>query len=236
MKPIGILGGTFDPIHFGHLRTGLEVLTALEFAELRFIPSALPPHRAAPLANPELRWRLVTAACAGQEGFIPDDRELKRSGPSFMVDTLTDLRREFPATPLALVLGMDAFLGLPGWHRWQEILDLAHVVVMGRPGFARSTPGPLAGIVEARESTGREALHAEPAGRVLFQEVTRLDISSSAIRSLLAQGGDPRFLVPEAVRAILLQSGCYRSDSTHDRPGAAGPSPRLFKEDRARAK
>ena len=121
-------------------------------------------------------------------------------------------------------------------NSWQEILDLAHVVVMGRPGFARSTPGPLAGIVEARESTGREALHAEPAGRVLFQEVTRLDISSSAIRSLLAQGGDPRFLVPEAVRAILLQSGCYRSDSTHDRPGAAGPSPRLFKEDRARAK
>lgn len=208
--PIGILGGTFDPIHLGHLRTGLEVLTALGLAELRFIPCREPPHRPPPRAPGELRLAMVRAAIGGQPGFLADDRELRRPGPSYMVDTLAELRAEFPAAPLVLVLGSDAFLGLPRWHRWLEIAGFAHIVVMGRPGFDATADESLRGFLAERTTTSPAELAAGLAGRVFLQDVTRLEISSSAIRRLLAAGGDPRYLVPDAVLALLRQQDCYR--------------------------
>jgi nicotinate-nucleotide adenylyltransferase len=208
--PIGILGGTFDPIHFGHLRTGLEVMTATGLAELRFIPCREPPHRPPPRAPGALRLAMVRAAIEGQPGFLADDRELRRPGPSYMVDTLAELRAEFPARPLVLVLGTDAFLGLPRWHRWLEIAGFAHIVVMGRPGFEAAADDALRSFLAGRVSTSPADLAASPAGRVFHQEVTRLEISSSAIRRLLAEGGDPRYLVPEAVLALLRHQDCYR--------------------------
>ena len=143
MQPIGIFGGTFDPIHFGHLRPAFELSQALKLAEVRFLPAGNPPHRQATLASAEVRLAMVKAAVAGEKRFVVDDREVRRVGASYSVDTLTELRAEFPDRSLCLMLGMDAFLGLPNWHRWRDILDLAHVVVWRRPGWkASACPRP----------------------------------------------------------------------------------------------
>src|SRR5210317_2209069 len=123
---IGVFGGTFDPIHFGHLRSALEICESLDLKEIRFIPCRIPPHRGEPVADPMQRMAMVRAALAGQPDMILDDREIKREGPSYMVDTLESLRSEFTTEPLCLVLGMDAFLGLSSWHRWKDLLTLAH--------------------------------------------------------------------------------------------------------------
>src|SRR5579884_1723014 len=135
MQPIGLFGGTFDPIHYGHLRTAFELWQELRLAEVRFMPTGSPPHREQPLASAELRLRMVQAAVADQQAFVVDDREVRRTGISYSVDTLTELRGEYPDRSLCLLLGMDAFLGLPNWHRWRDLLDLAHVCVATRPGW-----------------------------------------------------------------------------------------------------
>src|SRR5690606_32888062 len=131
----GIFGGTFDPIHYGHLRTALELKHVLDLAVVHFVPCANPPHRATPMTDGALRMRLVQAAIADEPGFVADDRELERAGLSYTVDTLFSLRAEFKARPICLLLGMDAFVSLPQWHRWNELLDLAHIVVAHRPGW-----------------------------------------------------------------------------------------------------
>lgn len=216
--PIGVLGGTFDPIHLGHLRTALELLRSLPLAEVRFIPARLPPHRPPAVAADALRWGMVQAAIAGQQGFVADDRELRRDGPSYMIDTLASLAAEHPGRPLCLLLGGDAFTGLPTWQRAPEILELAHVVVAVRPGTAPHASGPAARLLAERQADSAEALRATRAGRILVRSVTQLDISASAIRACVAAGGDARFLVPDAVREIIMASGCYRLEQ----PAAAG--------------
>jgi len=142
-SPLGIFGGTFDPIHYGHLRTAFEMLQSLRFGEVSFMPCGDPPHREATCADAGLRLAMVRAATRGQRGFTVDDRELLRDGPSYSVDTLSALRREFPSRPIALMIGMDAFLGLPKWHKWREILPLAHIVVAHRPGWRAPDMGAL---------------------------------------------------------------------------------------------
>jgi nicotinate-nucleotide adenylyltransferase len=135
LSPMGILGGTFDPVHYGHLRTAYELMEAVDFAEVRFLPAGIPPHRDAPHADAPTRLAMVRAAIEGEPRFIVDDRELRREGPSYSVDTLLDLRAEHPHRSLCLMVGMDAFLGLPQWHQWRRILQLAHIVVAHRPGW-----------------------------------------------------------------------------------------------------
>jgi nicotinate-nucleotide adenylyltransferase len=206
---IGVFGGTFDPVHFGHLRTAYEVMQAVPLAEVRFIPAADPPHRAAPLAPAQQRLALVRAAVADQPGFVVDDRELRRAGPSYSVLTLGELRAEYPDVPVCLIMGMDAFQGLPTWHRWQELLELAHVVVAPRPGWTEPATGLLADLLAARRAPGRRALLQRAAGYVHVEPVTQLEISSSELRELLAAGRDPRYLVPDAVRAELRRTQCY---------------------------
>src|SRR6185369_8670972 len=127
MHPIGIFGGTFDPIHYGHLRTAFELIQALRLSEVRFMPAGDPPHRDATIASPELRLQMVKAAIGQQPGFNVDDREMRRAGPSYSVDTLAELRAELPDRSLCLIVGMDAFLGLPTWHQWQNILTFSHL-------------------------------------------------------------------------------------------------------------
>ncbi len=215
MKPLGIFGGTFDPIHFGHLRTAFELREVLGIDEMRFVPAGSPPHRDTPLADARLRLALVEAAIADQPGFALDDREVHRAGPSYMVLTLRELRAEFPTRPLCLVLGMDAFLGLPQWHEWRELPTLAHLVVAHRPGWALPVEGPLGGLLAGRRTARVADLHDTPAGRILVHPVTQLEIASTDLRSLLAAGQDPRYLVPETVRTILRETGCYtRSTAT----------------------
>jgi len=209
MGPMGIFGGTFDPIHFGHLRTAFEMLQALRFAEVRFMPCGSPPHRGEPVADAALRLRMVRVATEGQHGFLVDDRELQRDGPSYSVDTLTALRSEYPLTPLALMIGMDAFLGLPKWYHWREILQLSHIVVAHRPGWRAPDMGPLGELLADRGTHRIGDLHQARSGHIYIHDVTQLEISSTEIRELVAAGRDPRFLLPDAVRAVIEESGCY---------------------------
>lgn len=209
MQPIGVFGGTFDPIHCGHLRTAFELWQELGLAEVRFLPTGNPPHREQLYASSDQRLAMVRAAIADQPGFIVDDREVRRSGVSYSVDTLAELRREFPERSLCLLLGMDAFLGLPGWHRWRELLALAHIVVAHRPGWRAPTTGPLGELMVDHGTGSIRSLHEERAGRVYVRAVTQLEISSTELRALITSGGDPRYLVPDAVRQIILETRCY---------------------------
>jgi nicotinate-nucleotide adenylyltransferase len=209
MRPIGLFGGAFDPIHYGHLRTAFELWQSLKLTELRFMPTGNPPHRDPLMASAELRLQMVRSAVAGQPAFIVDDREIRRSGISYSVDTLTELRAEFPDRSLCLLLGMDAFLGLPNWHRWRELFDLAHVVVAHRPGWKAPTMGPLGEVMVDRGTGTVRDLHEQRAGRIYVHAVTQLEISSTELRQLIVAGGDPRYLVPDEVRNIIRETGCY---------------------------
>lgn len=209
MEPIGLFGGTFDPIHYGHLRTAFELWQALKLAEVRFLPTGSPPHRHETYASAELRLAMVQAAVADQSAFIVDDREVRRTGLSYSVDTVTELRNENPDRSLCLLLGMDAFLGLPNWHRWRELLELTHVVVAHRPGWKAPTSGPLGEVMVDRGTGSIRDLHDQKSGRIYVHAVTQLEISSTELRQNLISGRDPRYLVPDPVRRIILETGCY---------------------------
>jgi nicotinate-nucleotide adenylyltransferase len=197
-EPIGVFGGTFDPIHYGHLRTAFELWQALRLAQVRFLPTGDPPHREPSLAPPELRLSMVRAAIAGEPAFVVDD-----------LDTLLDLRREYAERSLCLLLGMDAFLGMPSWHRWREIFDLAHVVVAHRPGWKAPITGPLGEVMVDRGTGSVRELHQNKAGRIYVHAVTQLEISSTDLRALIYANRDLRYLVPDAVRDLIVSSGCY---------------------------
>jgi nicotinate-nucleotide adenylyltransferase len=156
------------------------------------------------------RLELVQAAVAGEPGLCVDDREVRRGGRSYTVLTLEELRAEAPATPLCLIVGMDAFGGLSTWHRWSELLDFAHIVVAPRPGHSLPATGALGDLLAARRAESADELRRSLAGRIYVQPVTQLEISSTELRELLAAGRDPRFLLPDAVRERILASGCYR--------------------------
>jgi nicotinate-nucleotide adenylyltransferase len=212
LRPIGVLGGTFDPIHDGHLRPALELLETLDLAEVRFVPCRIPAHRGLPQVTAEQRLALVRLATVGQPGFVTDNRELQREGPSYMVDTLTSLRDDLGADrPVCLILGTDAFRELHTWRRWEELSDLAHLVVTQRPGVGQPLPPILEGFVTPRVIHDARELRQRPAGGILFQPVTQLAISATQIRALLARGQSPRYLLPEAVLAYIHDRALYRS-------------------------
>jgi len=214
LPALGVLGGTFDPIHFGHLRLAQELADALGLARVRFIPSGTPPHRNPPQVNGAHRLEMVRIAIAGNPLFESDDREIRRDGISYTYDTLTELREELGERPLCLLMGADAFAALTTWHRWQELFDLAHVVIAHRPGFRlqelqASLPAPLRKIYLHRLAGTQGILRAH-AGTVLTREITALDISATRIRALLAQGSSPRYLAPEAVLEYIDHNLLYK--------------------------
>jgi len=176
--PMGIFGGTFDPIHYGHLRTAYELLATLRLPEMRFMPAGDPPHRNSTVASNELRLEMVRAATAGQPGFTVDDREMRREGPSYTVETLAELRAEAPQRPLCLVVGMDAFLGLPKWHRWRDLLSLAHLVVAHRPGWRAPSLGPLGELLVDHGTGTVSDLHEAVSGRIYIHAVRRIIVES----------------------------------------------------------
>lgn len=222
--PVGIFGGTFDPIHFGHLRPALEVREGLGLAEVRFVPCHVPPHRGQPQAHADHRLELLQAAIADVPYLRVDQRELERSGPSYTVDTLIDLRQELPDSPLCLMIGMDSLLNLPKWHRWQELIELAHIVVMARPGYAPTYSAELAAWVERHRTDSALELKTVLAGAVYFYPVTQMAISATAIRDLIANGRAPRFLTPDAVWRQILAQRLYGwpGQEFHSQPPSGG--------------
>ncbi len=214
MNPMGIFGGTFDPIHYAHLRTAFELQQALRLKEIRFLPAGNPPHRDQPVADAQLRLKMVELATADQPGFVVDDREVRKQGPSYSVETLSELRHEYPDRSLCLIVGMDAFLSLTKWHQWRDLLQLAHLVVAHRPGWRAPGMGPLGELLVDR-GTGRIGdLHEQRAGCIFIHAVTQLEISSTEVRHLIAMGRDPRFLMPDSVRKLILESHCYSKTRT----------------------
>ena|SRR5512134_3295843 len=215
MAPIGILGGTFDPIHYGHLRLAEELGERLRLEEVRLFPSGTPPHRSAPAVTADHRLAMTRLAAAGNARFAVDDRELRRAGPGYTFDTLKELRADLgDARPLALLLGADAFLEFATWHRWREIFGLAHVAVAHRPGFpverwAERMPEPLAREYSARLMQQPLAIHLSPAGGVVIVPFTALEISATAIRDMLHAGASPRYLLPGAVLDYIRSHGLY---------------------------
>ncbi|MEI7037318.1 nicotinate-nucleotide adenylyltransferase [Fulvimonas yonginensis] len=198
MRPLAILGGTFDPVHVAHLAVAWEAAELLD-AEVRLVPASIPPHRPPPIADATTRVAMLRAALRGQPRLTLDTRELARGGPSYTVDTLADLRAEEGDRPIVLLLGADAFAGLPGWHRWRALFETAHIGVLSRPGVTRGWPAELAAEIAGRHVADPRQLHARPAGQVIELEVTPLEISATRIRDLLAAGREPRYLLPDGL-------------------------------------
>lgn len=216
-----LLGGTFDPVHEGHLALARTAAAAFD-ARVRLLPAAVPPHRSAPLASAAQRVDMLRLAIAADPALQLDTRELQRAGPSYTVDTLTLLREELgPTAALGLLLGADAFLGLPSWNRWLQIPELAHLVVVTRPGSRLDLlPAALEAACKGRWTRRRERLRTTPAGCVHQLEMPPHPASATAIRSALQDGGAPVQGLPAAVLRYIGEHGLYGS-----RP-AAGKGPR----------
>lgn len=197
---IGIFGGTFDPVHYGHLRSALEVSETVGLSEVRFIPCHRPPHRGTPGATARQRLEMLkTALENAPASFQIDTREMERPGPSFMVDTLRSLRDDLGQRPMALIVGSDAFRGFETWHQWRDLFDLAHILIMQRPGESSDWPQALAAVFKEREAPGIPSLYEHPSGLITTINVTPLAISASQIRDRLAADRSARFLTPDSV-------------------------------------
>ncbi|MFC5435647.1 nicotinate-nucleotide adenylyltransferase [Rhodanobacter umsongensis] len=195
MKLLAIFGGTFDPVHLGHLSVAWEAAELLD-AEVRLLPAGMPPHRDAPVASAAQRVAILRVALRGQSRLTLDTRELDRAGPSFTIDTLHELRAEQGERPLVLLIGADAFANLATWHRWRELFQAAHIGVLSRPGACVALPDELEREVAGRRVADTASLRALPSGKVIELAVTPLEISATRIRELLAAGRDPRYLLP----------------------------------------
>jgi nicotinate-nucleotide adenylyltransferase len=206
---IGLLGGTFDPVHYAHLRCALEVQQVCDFDSVRFIPCRRPPHRMPPHASPRQRLAMLKLALRGQPGFEIDERELHRDGPSYMVDTLLSLRSEVGARPLCLLIGMDAFAQLDSWHRWEELAGLAHFAVMRRPALSVEPSAAVRALMNERLTRDPQRLRHESAGSILLCTVTQIDISATRIRELVASGRSARYLLPDPVLDYIRRERLY---------------------------
>lgn len=212
-RRIGVLGGTFDPVHVGHLRGALEVAESLALDELRLTPSARPPHRDKPQVSAKDRLAMVKCAVAGVAPLVVDARELQRDKPSYTIDTLELMRAELAASDqVFLLLGWDAFCGLPTWHRWEELLQHCHILVLQRPDADSEPPDALRNLLAARSVSDPLALKG-PSGQIAFVWQTPLAVSATQIRQLLASGKSVRFLVPDAVLAYIDAHGLYRASN-----------------------
>lgn len=212
----GVFGGTFDPVHYGHLRSAVELVEHMDLAQLRLMPCARPAHRDDPHCSAQHRAAMVALAVEEEARLLCDTRELKRPGTSYMIDSLAELRSELGAeVGLCMVLGCDAVLGITRWHRWTELLDLAHIIIIARPGWALPDRGEVANWLQQHRLDNREALHQRPAGGIVIEELRPLAISSTEIRHLFEAGQSARYLLPQSVLTYIETHGLYRNAQDH---------------------
>ena len=210
MSAVGVFGGTFDPVHYGHLRSALEVSERFELEDFRLLPAGTPPHRPPTVADAGHRLAMLELGASAYPGFRVDEREIRREGYSYMVDTLAEIRREEGEIPLLLVIGQDAANALDGWHQWRRLFELAHLVVMRRPDSTVSYPATVLEAMKGRYAEQPLQLMETSAGLVHHLEITQLDISSTAIRQMLLAGRSPAFLMPKSVIDYIRRHGLYQ--------------------------
>ncbi len=212
--PIGILGGTFDPVHSGHLRLAIECLQAANLAEVNLVPSHTPAHRGPLNATPEQRLSMLQLATENIEALKVDDIECRRGGTSWTIDTVSEYRRRLGDRPLCLIMGMDAFQGLHGWKQWDLIPERVHIIVATRPdmntGFDHKQ---IADLYAARHTDNPADIQTTPAGRILKVNIPTLAISSTRLRSLISAGQNPAYLLPEKVLAYIHNEKLYLKKS-----------------------
>jgi nicotinate-nucleotide adenylyltransferase len=208
-QAIGIFGGTFDPVHYGHLRAALEAMERLHLQDFRLLPAGTPPHRANTFASADHRLAMLKLALSRYPELQVDDREVRREGSSYMVDTLSEIRRTAGEAPILMMIGQDAANVLDQWYDWHKLFDLAHLVIMRRPESKHIYSGALFGQVQPRLVNDPDQLLESPAGLILPLEVTQLAISSTEIRRQIHAGLSPRFLLPDSVIEYILEHGLY---------------------------
>lgn len=205
-----IYGGTFDPVHHGHLRLAVELREHLEVSEVALVPCHIPPHRESPGASSDRRLELLRLAIAEEPGLVVDDRELNREEASYTADTLRQIREEIgPDEPLVMVVGTDSFASFDRWREWERIPELAHIIVVVRPGSPIRPESAPADLMKARAASSVDELHAGACGRVLALEPPLMDISATGIRQRIADGRSPRYLMPDSVWRKICQLGLY---------------------------
>lgn len=211
--PLGLMGGTFDPVHHAHLRLALDAAEALQLPQVRWIPCGAPGHRNAPSATAADRLAMLELALADEPRFSLDAAELESDAPTYTIHTLRRLRGELgTARPLVMIVGMDSFISLAAWREWQALFDLAHFAVAARPGYAlqpEALPPALAHEYRARHALPA-AIAARPHGCIVHFPSALLDISASDIRARIARGASPRYLIPETVLRYIESKALYR--------------------------
>lgn len=207
---IGVMGGTFDPVHFGHLRVAVEVKESLNLDELRLVPCREPAHRPMPAASAEMRLLMLKLAVINEPGLLVDPRELERCGPSYTVETLLSMREEFPDRTLGLILGIDAFHGLQSWRHWQDLPKLAHFIVLHRAGYPPRMPDALSRLKLFRVLDQAGDFNETKTGCIIFQEVSQLEISSTAIREMIRRKKNLRYLLPDTVLDLIIKQHLYQ--------------------------
>lgn len=209
-KSIGILGGTFDPVHNGHVQLAQKVREHFHFDEVRLLPCNIPAHKPQPIASAQQRADMVKLAIQDHPSLMIDEREIRRPGPSYMVDTLRSLRDEVGTDyAISLLLGMDAFLSLPTWHRWQEVITMSHLVVMERVMWGKPVMGVLADLTQRHGTTQVNDLSSTPAGRISFYNEQVINISASEIRNKIRERESVHYLLPEPVWDYIRTHGLY---------------------------
>ena len=210
-QAIAILGGTFDPIHNGHLQTAVDLYQNLPLKETRLIPCKQPVHKDKAHASADQRLDMLKSAIVGEPGLVIDQRELLADRASYIVETLEELQADLPDNILCLSLGMDSFCSLPTWHRWQEIIELAHIIVIPRPGKSEQDiqHAVLQNWWQQRLTDNKNTLLKQKTGLIYQQPVTSMDISSTRVRELAAQGKSARYMVPEKVWDYIQKHNLY---------------------------
>ncbi len=208
-EPLALFGGTFDPVHYGHLRCADEARQQLGLKNLYLLPAGTPPHRKPPQATTKQRLEMLQLAQAEFPRLEIDDRETRRSGPSYMVDTLQELRTEFLQRPLLLLIGQDAANHLHSWFHWEQLFELAHIVILTRPGAKAEYRSDLTRQIQRRLSTDVQSLCCSEAGGVLYLGVTSIDVSATSIKSIIRLGRSPQSMLPEVVLNYINENQLY---------------------------
>lgn len=214
-KKIGVLGGTFDPIHYGHLHVAQTLYDTYALDQVRLIPAAIPPHRANPVRSAHERLKMLTLALNGMPHLVADDSEMLREGKSYTIDTLTALQRSHPEADIVWALGTDSFAHFSGWQAWQALLDVAHLAIVVRPGMEKENwykdlPFALKQQYDARVSLQNTRPYQILPGKISLLPAIALSISATHLRDRLLRQVSARFFTPDSVVNYINKHGLYK--------------------------